>query len=138
MKIIKMTEDAVYDHLDEPFNPPAINESFTEDDFSAEWHGVRNRFEDLLAKFGENDAYGNKDFNLGETLTLSRGIGVELTSQKMLNRELIPETQRFLETLPHEYEIDFAVMSEEGIHHVFVNRSVVQHGCPRSIFKRFV
>lgn len=130
-----MKEDAVYDHLDEPFNPPSISARFTEDDFSDEWQEARDQFEKLLSEFGENDEYGDKDFNLGETLTLSRGIGVELTSERMLNHDLIPKTQKFLESLPKEYEVDFALMTEEGIFHVFVNRNVVRHSCPRSILK---
>jgi len=135
MNSILLEEDEAYDLLEKPFNPPIITSQFTEDRFSVEWWGVRSRLKELLDQFGDHHAYGEADYNLGETLALSRGIGVEVTSSKMHSPRLIPQVQKFLASLPEKYEIDFAILTEDGISHVFVSANLVRYWCPVAVQK---
>lgn len=136
MKLVILTEDEAYDHLDKPHNPPLIGTDFSERDFAEEWHSVRDGLDRIFQRFGENDTYGTKDYNLGDTLTLSRGIGLEVTSENLLTMKLLPEVQSYLGSLPHDYEIDFAIMTEDGVFHVFVGREEVKAWCPEPVLSK--
>jgi hypothetical protein len=133
MKTFALSEDEAYEVLDEAYNPPVFTETYTEQEFSEEWHGTRRKLDAMLSQFGKNDAYGEGDYNLGETLALSRGIGLEITSSSLLNKRLIPKVQELLVTLDKEYEIDFAIFTDEGVSHVFVTRDRVRYWCPKII-----
>ncbi len=138
MKLTILTEDQAYDHLGNPHNPPSIASDFSERDFEEEWLTARDGLDDILRRFGENDAYGTKDYNLGDTVMLSRGIGLEVTSEKMLTLDFVPELQRYLVSLPHDYEIDLALMTDDGQYHVFVGRDEVRAWCPEIILNKLV
>lgn len=136
MKLSMFTEDEAYAHLEKAHNPPITGANFSEQDFAEEWHSVRDGLDRILQRFGENDAYGTKDYNLGDTVSLSRGVGLEVTSEKMLSMKLVPEVQNYLALLPHDYEIDLAIMTEDGVFHVFLGRNEIKAWCPKPILDR--
>ncbi|RYD23615.1 MAG: hypothetical protein EOP88_03440 [Verrucomicrobiaceae bacterium] len=130
MKITKLSKDEVYEVLDKPHNPPIFTEDYTQDDFSREWWAVRDALEDVLNRFGKNNPYGDEDYTLGESMCDSRGIGLEVTSHELLNSRLISETQILLNLFSPDYEVDFAIETEEGYSHLFVSKQGVRHSCP--------
>lgn len=137
MNFIPISEEQLYGRLNTPFNPPAIGSEEDEEAFANEWHDVRRRLKTVLDQFGENSLYGEADYVLGETLTLSRGIGFELTSDRMFTPELIHKLQELLKGLPESYEFDLVTYSEDGAGHVFVNAHEIQACCREEDLKQF-
>lgn len=137
MNFIPINEEQLYRKLNTPFNPPVIGSEADEEAFANEWHGVRRRLKTILDQFGENSLYGNADYVLGETLTLSRGIGFELTSDRLYCPELIHKLQELLKSLPESYEFDLVTYSENGAGHVFVQPQEVQSCCREEDLKKF-
>ena len=128
-----ITEKEASAHAAKPYNPPALSESFSEEDFFREWHTVQRGLSNVLKRFGHDDAYGQGDYYLGDSATLSRGIGVCITSRKPLVQSLIPLTQAYLQTLDHPYEIDFTVSTKDGDFEVFVSKNEVLAWCPDDV-----
>lgn len=131
-----ITEKEAYEHVAKPYNPPALSESFSEEDFFLEWHTVQRGLANVLKRFGRDDAYGQGDYYIGDSATLSRGIGVCITSKKPLVQSLIPLTQAYLQTLDHPYEIDFTVSTRDGDFEVFVSQNEVLAWCPDDVQKK--
>ncbi len=136
MSIYVITEKEAYAHVAKPYNPPALSESFSEEDFFREWHTVQRGLANVLRRFGRDDAYGQGDYYIGDSATLSRGIGVCITSKKPLVQSLIPLTQAYLKTLDHPYEIDFTVSTKDGDFEVFVSKDDVLVWCPDDVQRK--
>lgn len=136
MKIEKLSQEDVYQYLDHPHDPPVFDVQYDRHAFSEEWHAVRTQLKSLLDKHGEFDAYGTKDYNIGETTALSRGIGVEVNSEKLLNKKLIADVKNFLLAIDKKYEIDFSFFTIEGLFHLFVSRDSIKTNCPASLLDR--
>lgn len=125
----RITEEELDYILDNSFNPPALTEDFTEAMFFKEWHRTRDALVEELATLGVFDAYGQGDFYAGDNADLSRGIGVSITSDKMLNDQLIPAVFRILDSLAEDYEVLIEVESD-GLHYVAVARDRIRACCP--------
>ena len=121
MALFRLTRDELYKYLDEPFNPPT-GENQGRIEFEREWWNVRNHLDRVLSNYGEMSAYSDADYNLGEQITDSRGLGVEVTSTKMLNRQLVSSIQSFLRELTQDWEVDLAYYDGNDIMHLFIGR----------------
>ncbi len=129
MKSQRITEEELDYILDNSFNPPVITDEFTEAMFFKEWHRTRDALVEKLETLGVFDAYGQGDFYVGDSADLSRGIGVSITSDKMLNDLLIPAVLRILDSLAEDYEVLIEVESD-GLHYVAVARDQIRACCP--------
>lgn len=136
MKFKLITEKEAYARLSKPFNPPIIQGEFTEKAFYAEWHSTRHKLEVMLRSFGSPDAYGQGDYYVGDNASLSRGIGVCITSAKPLVPTLITKTQNLLQTFEYDYEVNYTISTRDGDFAVFVNRGNVLGWCPDLVQKQ--
>jgi hypothetical protein len=132
MNISIVSRENIYKHLNTPFNPPVFSDSFEKENFRQEWHETRDSLKVVLDQFGEWNAYGEGDYFLDTILTLSRGIGVEITNVNMLTRELLVAVQTFLAKLEHAYEADFAFHIEGAFYDMFVSRGGIVTDYPNS------
>lgn len=130
MKFTAITEEQAYDRLDKPFNPPWLRTPL----FFSEWHRVRDRLKDELDRFGTWDAYEEGDYYLGDNAGYSRGIGVALTSEKVLQPTLIPALTRFLKSQRRDYEICLTV-SQDRDYLIFVGKDQVDAWCPEETLR---
>lgn len=94
MKIIPLSQDAYYERLNRPHNPPDANVS--EEAFEAEYHLLYDQLEKILNQFGENNAYGEGDFNLEPALADSRGLGLEISNDEFISEALLKDLQELL------------------------------------------
>ena len=132
MNAQRITEEELDYILDNSFNPPVITEFFTEAIFFKEWHRTRDALVEELGTLGDFDSYEQGDFYAGDSADFSRGIGVSITSEKMLNVLLIPAVLRILESLEEDYEVLIEVESD-GLHYVAVARDRIRACCPDEI-----
>lgn len=139
MKVIHITQDEAYNHLDQPFNPPTISDQLTEENFEKEWWQIRDGLKHTLDKLGRWNAYGEGDYYLGEQMTISRGIGIEITSDKMLNQKLVPAMQTFLSKVPEAYEIYFWTSEDSGeIWNFFITQDEIRTDAPDNFISRLI
>lgn len=138
MDITRFTENETYTYLNQAFNPPTLSEELTEECFFTEWHGVRNHLKAVLDQFGQDDAYGQGDFCLGDSASLSRGIGVCLTSSRLLMSDLIPVVTELLRSLSIDYEVNFTIETQDGACQLFVSRDTVKAWIPDDLLSRLL
>lgn len=94
MKIIPLGQDAYYERLNCPHNPPGLDTS--KEAFEAEYYLLYDQLEKLLDQCGENNAYGEGDFYLEPALVDSRGIGLEITNNMFISEKLLTDLQGLL------------------------------------------
>ncbi len=131
--ICLISEQEAYAHLAQPYNPPALTKDFLEEDFYHEWHTVQKGLAKILNQFWENDAYGQGDYYIADSATLSRGINVCITSAKPLGDKIILLTQSYLMSLKFECEVDYTISTKDGDFEIFVSKDKVQAWCPLHI-----
>lgn len=136
MSIQIITKKEAFAHVGKSYNPPTITELQSEEDFYSEWYAVQRGLAGILKSFGENDAYGQADYYIADSATLSRGINVCITSTKPLSPTLISQTQEYLKTVEHAYEVDYTISTRDGDFEVFVSRDAVLAWCPEDILNR--
>jgi len=136
MKIRRISEEQVYERLDEPFNPPKFGDPDDESEFEKEWWDAVEMIGLILRKYGMESDYGDADFCLPEQISTSRGIGIELTSKRMLRHDLIEEIVKCVESRISLFEIDLVLVTEEMHYHIFVSKHEVLFWCPDSIAQR--
>lgn len=136
MKFVRMPRPSVYEHLNHPFNPPQLTADFSEDDFDEEWEVIRARLKAILGEFGEEDAFGLKDYALSDSTNLSRGIGVTVTSEKLINPELMVRLAMWLRTLDSDYEIYFFLDIPKVEGDFFVNKDTAKGYCQPEVLER--
>ncbi|MBI5252608.1 MAG: hypothetical protein HY912_24190 [Desulfomonile tiedjei] len=88
-----------------------------------------------MDRFGESNAFGDADYCMSDSATLSRGIDVEITSNNLLTPELIPAVMSFLKELPDSYEIEFDVETEDSINEIFVSAERVKGCCSEDVLE---
>lgn len=141
MKVRRITLQELYSKLDTPYNPPGCAK---EDEsackaFYGEWHDVRNGMQAVLERFGEHDDYGQKDFHLGDTAMLSRGIGVTFTNQTLLEPKVLEAVAAYLAALPEDYEVNITFQRDgEDDHDLFMSRNTVLAELPDDLLRKVV
>ena len=136
MKFFPMTEDELYDYLNRPFNPPDFTPKFTEEDFDEEWDDVCEQLEQIVGRFGESDDFGEKDYTMSEFNSNSRGIGVTVTSGKLLAPELLTRVQDWLVTLKNDYDIHFNFQNPRPAGNLFVSKKEIKGRCSGEIVNK--
>lgn len=101
--IIQLSEAEYYDRLDQPHSPPEGDDSKMA--FEAEYYRIYEEVESILARHGENDAYGEGDYNLEPHVTDSRGLGLEVTNPTIVTSRLIDELSDSLRRIDTRWEI---------------------------------
>lgn len=91
--------------LRKPYNPPKVNDEKDEEKFRKVYWRDHARVKSALDLLGKYDSYGDADFCMNEDWQLSRGISVQLTSEKMIRPELVSAVQYILKQLPEEYSV---------------------------------
>ncbi len=128
MIVRRIALEEVYSHLAASFNPPscAPDDEAACDLFYEEWHAIRHGLLTVLNGFGENDDYGQKEFCLGDTAMLSRGIGVVFTHPSIFRPEVVEAVVSYLKDLEIDYEVNI-VLQEDGVgdHDLFVSRDQI-------------
>lgn len=113
------TEDEWSEFVDTPFNPP--ESSVSDEEFREEFYGTEAALRRVLLEFGEDDDYGQKDFGLDNGCGRTRGIGVELGSQRGLELpQVLTAIRDFLTTLPEIYDV--ALIGTNYDFYLYVNR----------------
>lgn len=138
MKIKRITRDQVYRKLDKPFNPPDAESESEQNAFFSEWYSVRSNFLHVLEQFGDNDEYDQKDFNLGDSSMLSRGIGVVFTNVKMFQPVVIEAVVLFLCSLKEAYEVNVMLEDNIGQHALFISKSEILSNLPEELHKKVI
>lgn len=116
LNAFEISKEEGWDCLGQPFNPPAFNEQFTEDDFRDEWYAARGGLEAILSEFGDHDAYGNGDYNIGEDYGDSRFIGIEVNNPGILTPYFFNAVQSHLDSLHQTYTLYFCSFYEPSLH----------------------
>ncbi|MBB5032955.1 hypothetical protein [Prosthecobacter vanneervenii] len=141
MNVHRITRKDLYTKLDTPYNPPACkaeDESACEE-FFEEWHDVRNGLQTVLERFGEHDDFDDKDFNLGDTAMLSRGIGVTFTRETMFKSQVLEAVAAYMAVLPKDYEVHITLQRDgEEDHDLFVSRDTVMAELPEDLMRNLM
>jgi hypothetical protein len=135
INFVPMTKAEVYDYLEQSYNPPALTEEFSEEEFFSEWHEVRDGLKEVLDQFGEYNAFVEGDYVISDSAALSRGINVEITSNALVTPDLVPTVIAFLKALPEKFEVEFDLETEESTHRLFVSQDGVKGHCSREILQ---
>lgn len=141
MKVSHITREQVYSRLRTPYNPPACSaeDEAACDVFYGEWHDIRDGLLTVLERFGEQDHYGQKDFCLGDSAMLSRGIGVTFTNQRMLKPQVLEAVAAFLAALPEDYEVGITLQRDgEDDHDLFISSDTVLAELPDELFCKII
>ncbi len=118
-----LTEDEWSEFVSTPFNPP--DSSISDDEFRKEFYETEEALRNVLLKFGEEDDYGEKDFGLDNGFGRTRGIGVELSSKRGLERpEVLSAIRDFLAALPETYDVALNGMNYDFYLYVYRDRTV--------------
>lgn len=133
MKITVIDTASLTGRLTEPFNPPRISESFTEDAFREQWHAARNALKDVMDAFGVWNAYCEGDYFLDDATGLSRGIGIEVTNPAIFHKAQVEAVQKPLCTLDEDFEVHFALASCGLFSDIFVSRNEILTDDPNLI-----
>ncbi len=91
--------------LKQAYNPPTITCEADKRVFHDEYWGCHAKVKMALTLLGVHDAFGDGDFCMNEEWQLSRGISIELTSEKMMRPEFVPAIQHALKQLPEKYSV---------------------------------
>lgn len=138
MPVKFITSDDAYDRLNKPFNPPVINSPEDHATFISEWDGVRERLIKTLDALGEWNAYGEGDYYIGDQIMESRGIGIELTSDVMLDKKLIPLIQSALYGCTSPYEVNCSFFHDHHLWNFFITEDQIMTDCSPELLKRFL
>ena len=93
MKIIEIQEDAYSRRLKEPHNPPL---SVDDKLFQKEYYKLYNFIETALSEYGKNDAYGQGDYYLENSVIASRGLGFEVTNDEIVTPAFLSRLQNIV------------------------------------------
>lgn len=103
--MIRLVSDSEFDVLHRQFNPPAISETFSEQDFCDEYWSCHRVVEQALEILGRHNIYGEGDFCMNDDYGHSRHIAVSINSKRLWRRELIPLIQSALKGLSEDYVV---------------------------------
>ena len=101
--IHQLTEADYYHKLDQPHNPPESD--LGEEAFDAEYHRLYDEIEPILARHGQNNAYGEGDYYLEPHIADSRGLGLEVTNPRIITPNLISELSDAVRRIDPRWEI---------------------------------
>lgn len=114
-----LTEDEWGGFVGTPFNPPAP--TISDEDFRTEFYATEKALRKVLLQFGEEDAYGERDFGLDNGFGRTRGLGLELGARRGLERPAaLTAIREFLIGLPERYDI--ALCGANYDFYLYVNR----------------
>ena len=91
MTIIALSKDDYYEHLDKPHNPP--DEAIPTATFDEEYYRLFDRVSSIMCEHGDNNAYGEGDYNLESGIARSRGLGLEITNASIVTEHLLRRLQ---------------------------------------------
>jgi hypothetical protein len=134
-----VAQEEITQSLKLPFNPPVITDSFSEEDFRAEYWRVHGLVAERLRLLGEEDDYGEGDFVMSQDFGLSRFIGIELSSKKMWSKELLSVLNATLKEVSQAYRIYIDHdLDEEPLFFILVQRDdVIGHCEDRTLLRKF-
>ena len=122
MTILEISDKEHGERLAQPFNPPAAQ--LSDDEFDSEYYALYDLVEQLMARRGVNDAYGQGDYCLEPYLTRSRGLGMEITNPAIITHQLLKELQAILAVHAPNWEI--YLRSGEFDYGIFIGLSEVR------------
>ena len=93
MKIIEIQEDAYSRRLKKPHNSPISVDDML---FQKEYHILYNNIETALLEYGKNDVYGQGDYCLENSIIASRGLGFEITNDKIVTQAFLSRFQNIV------------------------------------------
>jgi len=124
--------------LKKAYNPPQIRNDIEKKKFHDEYWRCHAQVKKALEILGKHDDFGDGDFAMNGDWYLSRGISIEITSEKLICPELAPLIQHCLEKLPEKYSVyvDHA-LSDLALFFMFIESDKIQVVCNDSmILKR--
>jgi len=110
MKKEPLDSEAFYQHLERPHNPPP--DTVTDTEFEVEFYAVSDELSSILSEFGENDPFGNGDYNFDPGFVRSRGMGFESSRDDFISHDLILRLVEHLQFRRPEWE--FAIYLPNG------------------------
>ena len=122
MNVIEISTQEYLERIDKPFNPPAAD--MPEEEFDREYYALYDLVEPLMARHGENDAYGQGDYCLEPAIARSRGLGMEITNPIIITYQLLEELQGILAIHAPNWEI--CLRSGEFDYGIFIGPSEVR------------
>lgn len=105
LAITPISREAFEAALNSAPSVPELSESFTHNDFDAEYWGLHRNLLTALSEMGRHEIAGDGDFTLNDDAPLARSLGLALTSKKMWNASLIEKIQDTIRTSPFEYRV---------------------------------
>ena len=134
MSIIPLTEEAYYQRLNSPHNPPSgelVGEAF-----DSEYYRLYDLVKSAMKDYGKNDAYGEGDYNLEPHISDSRGLGFEVSNESIIGEKLLLNLQEVLVHHAPEWEIFLgSAYYEFGI---FIGPvSIWMHRCHEGVLPQF-
>ena len=134
MTIQRITFEEASAMLEIPFNPPAFTSEYDKERFEDDYFKVVDGLGNVLGALGEQ----GEDYNLDCGFVLSRGIGFEIMSYAILNKNLIPSIQVFLKSINAEYQVRANPIFMDGwssIWNIYISGDWVKTDCPDKILK---
>jgi hypothetical protein len=100
--------------VDEPYNKPSFDDAHAKEDFRKEYEQADAHVRSALQSFGEIDAFGHKEFSMGNPWNSSRKIGVTLNAESLFDRVLVTSLQAAVGQMPADYLIVLSGEYEAG------------------------
>lgn len=124
MHKLALASDDYYEHLGRPHNPPP--DSVSDAEFETEFYTVSDAVSAILSEFGENDPFGDGDYNFDPGWTRSRGIGFEISHIDFLSDELVARLRDLLLLHHPEWELYIACPSRG----LFISHETIRYWFP--------
>jgi hypothetical protein len=103
MNIISLAEEDYFQRLNSPHNPPS--REVLGEAFDSEYYRLYDLVKSVMKDYGENDAYGEGDYNLEPHIADSRGLGFEISNESIISERLLLSLQGVLVHHAPEWEI---------------------------------
>jgi hypothetical protein len=103
LRIISLSEDDYYAHLDKPHNPP--DSSVAASAFDEEYYGLFQRVAAIMSEHGDNDPYDQGDYTLEPHIAESRGLGLSITNAAIVTELLLRKLQCVVSQFAPDWEI---------------------------------
>lgn len=122
MTIIALSEDDYYERLDRPHNPP--DPTMPTAAFDEEYYKIFDRVAAIMSEHGENNSYGDGDYNLEPHISQSRGLGFEITNASIVTEHLLRRLQALL--VQHAPDWELFLSSSECDFGIFVGPTTIR------------
>ena len=127
--------------INNPYNKPDTNNPEAKERFWEEYKQVDSLIRSKLEKFGDIDAFGKKEFSMGDPWNNNRQIGIIVNRRSQFDEALIKELWNTIQELPIDYMLVLEGEDEPGGGNFYIcirkGNDVVGYAPDKSMLKPF-